>query len=238
MDIKPTDRDFLLNSITTNSAVLFLGAGFSVGAKNKNGAPIPLAKDFTKILWEFLNYSTEYDGTNLQTVFESALRRKHSDIQRILDMNFRCSEIPEWYRFLSQIFWHRIYTTNIDDLVEGIFHKSTSGQNLQVFNAVTDDYRERDQFLESVQYIKLNGTLSNTPTSVTFSLTQYGERLVNTEVWYDQFFRDYATRPTVFIGSELDEPMFWQALAARGKRYPKGGRLEKSFLVEMKLVKF
>jgi hypothetical protein len=32
--------------------------------------------------------------------------------------------------------------------------------------------------------------------------------------------------------------MFWQALAARGKRYPKGGRLEKSFLVEMKLVKF
>src|ERR1700690_4496617 len=118
VDLTSTDRDFLLKSITSNSAVLFLGAGFSIGAKNKNGEAIPLAKQFSEILWGFLGYSVVYDGTNFPTIFESALKRKHSDGQRVLDLNFRCSAIPDWYNFVPQIFWHRIYTTNVDDLIE------------------------------------------------------------------------------------------------------------------------
>jgi hypothetical protein len=57
MDMKAPDRDFLLNSVKTNSAVLFLGAGFSANAKNKNSQHIPLGKAFGEILWKFLGYS-------------------------------------------------------------------------------------------------------------------------------------------------------------------------------------
>ena len=230
VDITPTDRDFLLKSITSNSAVLFLGAGFSTGATNKLGNTIPLGNEFANILWDFLGYPGDYDRTALPTIFQAALKKKHADVQKLLDVNFRCSSIPDWYNLIPQIFWHKIYTTNVDDLIEGIYNKSIASQKLQVVDGIKDDYCDRDQFLEKIQYIKLNGTLTDTPTSITFSVTQFGERLASPEIWYDHFVLDYSTRPTVFIGTQLDEPLFWQAIASRGKRYP-GGRLEKSFLV-------
>ena len=85
-------------------------------------------------------------------------------------------------------------------------------------------------FLEKIQYIKLNGTLTNTPTSVTFSRSQYADRASNIEVWYDQFARDYATRPTVLSGLN-SMSHFSGNLSAKENVTRKSGRLEKSFLV-------
>ena len=231
MTLEPTEIDFIVKNVTSNSAVLFLGAGFSFDAQNRRGMNIPVGTDFSKILWSFLGYTGDYDGTPLPTMFEAALGRKHSELQRLLNESFQCASLPEWYQIIPQLYWMRIYSTNVDNLVEEIYRTAHTAQKLDVVNGITDDFRERDQLLEQLQYIKLNGTLSDKPTSITFSLRQYADRLANTEVWYDQFVRDYATRCTLFIGTKLDEPLLWQAIVARGKRYPGGEHRPKSFIV-------
>jgi hypothetical protein len=233
MEIKSNDLAYLKNALSTNAAVLFVGAGFSAGATNKLNDPIPLGTEFAKILWSFLAYKGEYDGTPLQTLFEAAVRRtSRANLKKTLEDNFLCSKVPQWYSVASQIFWHRIYGTNVDDLIEQVYGARTSVQRLKVFNAVKDDFMERDQFLETVQYVKLNGTVPGEPQDVTFSVQQYANRMNQKEPWYDHFVRDYSTHPTIFIGSSLNEPLLSQAIAARNTRFVDRGELRpRGFLV-------
>jgi hypothetical protein len=233
MEISNNDRAYLKKALSTSSAILFVGAGFSGGATNKLKKPIPVGSEFARTLWSFLGYKADYDGTALQTLFEAALKRaKQADLKRLLEDTFLCSQVPQWYSVVSQIFWHRIYGTNVDDLIEQVYAAQTSVQKLKVFNAVKDDFAERDQFLGSLHYVKLNGTVPGDPREVTFSVQQYANRMNQKEPWYDHFVRDYATQPTIFLGSSLNEPLLSQAVAARDTRFHKRNELRpRGFLV-------
>src|SRR5690348_2551251 len=73
MDINDNDRLYLKKALSTNSAILFVGAGFSASATNKLKQSIPVGSAFAKTLWSFLGYKGDYDGTALQTLFDAAL---------------------------------------------------------------------------------------------------------------------------------------------------------------------
>lgn len=233
MEITENDRAYLKKALSTNAAILFVGAGFSASATNKLKQSIPIGDEFATTLWTFLGYNGDYDGTALQTLFEAALKRaKQAELQKLLDDTFLCTQVPQWYSTVSQIFWHRIYGTNVDDLLEKVYSAPASVQKLRIFNATKDDFTERDQFLGTLQYVKLNGTVPGDPRNVTFSVQQYAERMNQREPWYDHFVRDYATQPTIFIGSSLNEPLLYQAVAARNKRFPDRNELRpRGFLV-------
>jgi hypothetical protein len=176
MEISANDSAYLKKALSTNAAILFVGAGFSTGATNRLRQTIPVGSEFAKTLWSFLGYKGDYDGTALQTLFEAALKRaKQPELKKLLEDTFLCSQVPQWYSVASQIFWHRIYGTNIDDLLEQVYAARASVQKLKVFNAIKDDFAERDQFLGTVQYVKLNGSVPGDPRDVTFSVQQYAK---------------------------------------------------------------
>lgn len=232
MNIEKPDLELLKKAVLTNSAVLFLGAGYSAEATNLAGTPLPVGSGFSRILWEFLGYDGDYDGTSLPKIFEAAMhKKKHSELQHVLNQCFLSASIPEWYSLVTQFFWTRVYTTNIDDVIEQTYKKAGTRQRIKVFNAIVDDYEERDQFLEELQYVKLNGTLTSSPNSITFSVRQYATRLTDQDAWYDQFVREYSTRVTVFVGTKLDEPLLYRAIEARGKRYPTSEHRPRSFVI-------
>jgi hypothetical protein len=52
MDISQNDVLYLKKALATNSAILFVGAGFSTGATNHLGPSIPIASEFAKTLWK------------------------------------------------------------------------------------------------------------------------------------------------------------------------------------------
>lgn len=79
--------------------------------------------------------------------------------------------------------------------------------------------------------ILLNGANLDSPEGLTFSFRQFARRASENSTWYDHFVRDYATYPVVFLGSQLDEPLFWQALEARGRRFGGKERRSRSFVV-------
>jgi hypothetical protein len=108
----------------------------------------------------------------------------------------------------------------VDNLFERIFSSGGVYQRLEVINALKHDFKERDQFLETLQYIKLNGSVPAEPSEITFAVQQYANRMNQREPWYDHFVRDYVTHTTIFIGSNLNEPLLYQAIAARRQRFP------------------
>lgn len=70
------DKEHLERALHSNKVVLFLGAGFSCEAINKNQTKIPTGKKLSEILWRFTYDDDECDDTDLQTVFLSSLKIK------------------------------------------------------------------------------------------------------------------------------------------------------------------
>lgn len=230
------DTQTLLRAIRGNKCVLMLGAGFAADAKNVLGKAVPAGGTLAAELWQVLGYDDEhgpYDGTRLQLLYDSALRRLgEARLLGFLRDRLHVREYPDWYSIIADPLWYRVYTTNVDDLLERVF-ADHSQVRLHPISAIGRAYEERDVFLDSIQYIKLNGSLSDNSTDrMTFGEREFGSRAGQYDVWYDHFVRDYSQYGTILVGTQLNEPLFWQALQAREKR--SGAAVERrlrSFLI-------
>lgn len=231
------DGEYLKRALSRNEVVLFLGAGFSRSAQNRMNQSMPLSADVGRELWKLLEYEGAYDGTSLPDMYEAALQAgvPFGRLESFLEANFLTREIPGQYDVLCRPFWYRIYTTNIDDLLTRVY-KRAAGPKLQIVAYPRDEVKERDQSLETIQAVFLHGTLPARPDEITFSTRQYARRAIETSPLYQQFVGDYSTYPTVFIGTELNEPLFWQHIEARERRaadIPE--QRPKSFLISPKI---
>jgi len=231
MNIENSDLSFIRRALLNNTAVLFTGAGFSCDAQNSSGCAIPLGGALADKLWEYLGYSGKRTGESLQRLFEAALAKGHGPLKGFLKENFECKTYASWYRLISSFYWYRIYTTNIDNVLEKAYHDA-GGVRLQRIDGQRGDFVERDAFLTSVQYVKLNGQDWESPADITFSFRQYARRAGETPVWYEQLARDFATRVIIFVGTELDEQLFWNAIELRGKKFGDGEKRPKSFWIK------
>lgn len=227
------DARFLRRALDRNNCILFLGAGFAAGASNRRGHTIPCGDQLAALLWDWCGYADPYDDTPLGVVYQAALDsgRPLRELRFCLEEHLLTSSVPDWYHRFTRVFWYRIYSTNVDDVIETAYEESGTPASLFRLSAPKDDYRERNQFLQSVQYIKLNGSLPGDPRHLTFATRQYAERIAQHDTWYSHFVRDYIWHPTVFIGTELDEPSFWRALADRQRRGDNPEERPRSFLI-------
>jgi hypothetical protein len=118
--------------------------------------------------------------------------------------------------------WSRCYTLNIDDIeaaTAGVYRLPRQIEILSATSETTAMVGGGEQQL--VQYVHLNGTIADIPQNVTFSVTQYAERLARPEPWYVRLNGELLSHSCVFIGTQLDETPFWQHLQLRKMR---GGR--------------
>ncbi len=226
------DAKFLDRALRHNRCILFVGAGFSRGAMNRRGEAMPSGEELARILWDWL-FDEKYDGTGLAEVYQAALDsgRELRSLKYLLEEHLLAQDVPDWYLTLSRPYWYRIYGTNVDDVVEHAYTDASGATPVSVVKAPHEEYDDRDQFLRSIQYIKLNGSLPDDPRRLTFAIRQYAERLATYDTWYHHFVRDYVLHPTVFVGTQLDEPIFWQAIASRQRRGQYAEERPRSFLV-------
>ena len=210
-----SQSEFLLRRLQRNEVVLFIGAGFALDAKNKFEENMPTGKQLSSKIWEFLNMSDNYDDTPLQTMYELLInsRKKHSEIKSFLDEIFNVTTYPNILNNISLPFWYKIYTTNIDNLLDKIYLKSN--QKADILKYPIDEYKDVDRSLDSVQIVFLNGKLPCEPSELIFSKKQYARSSNIHQPLYNQFVNDYSTTTTIFLGTSIDEPIFEQYIAAR-----------------------
>jgi len=179
------------------SAVLFLGSGFSLSARNISNESPPngagLRRHFIKQLG--LPDDTAYDLQVLSEEFaEGGLERLHDELYRI----FRISALCDDQKAILSEPWRRIYTTNYDDSVE--LYRLGASQPSNTFD-VSDPLPNK---LPHGAVIHLHGSIriitqDNVLSSLVLGEASYVNQYLLRSPWYDQFQRDIAFAGRLYI---------------------------------------
>ena len=228
MPLDEHDIARLRSQMSRAEVVLFTGAGFSLDAKDLSGRSVPSSKVLREELWSLCFPETEFDPeASLPDLYGAALRRRRTDLRRVLQTRFAVDpqSLPEFYRLYFDLPWLRCYTLNVDDLERAAASRFRLRRLPETISATTAEATgalsglARGRVLEVVH---LNGFLDDEPEKLTFSESQYAERLSGQDAWYVRCVADITCRPVVFIGTPISESLLWQHMELRKKRNPHG----------------
>lgn len=226
--------NYLVERMRRGDTVLFCGAGFSRGAYNLVGKPMPLASELPPLIWKLCYPGAEYDGSRLDDLFQVATNKAPRQLQELLQQQLGVdpTSIPEFYGELLALPWFRVYTLNVDDLIPVVARRGTLPRQPVQRSALSWAKSAEEPERGTLPVIHLNGVLEDGPSGVTFSPTQYAERLAGQEPLYAQCAVDVLSRPVVYIGTPLDETPLWQHVSMR-RRGPRTRRefRRQSFIV-------
>ena len=214
----------LESQMSRGEPVLFLGAGFSLEAKNQSGQSMPRSSELAQELWRIAFPDDEFDqDASLGDVYHCALSRSRRQLQSYIHQRFTVNSdtLPEFYRTWFSMPWHLCYTLNIDDLEAAAIRAFALPRDIRSISATTGrlgDSRNRES---SLTVVHVNGMLSDDVEHLTFSERSYGERLATPDSWLIRCAADLLGRPVVFVGTELHEPTLWRYIESRNQ---KGGR--------------
>ncbi len=218
-DLSGNEFEFLRRKLARGEVVLFLGAGFSADAKNRKGDNLPLGARLAELLAERAGLT--YAGEPLTNVYQVVRPRiGDKDLWAYLQELFHVNSYDDWYDLIPQFVWHRIYTLNIDNLLDVIYSKSV---NQQLTKIVCPAFpAERDQHFDKLQCVHLHGHIDFRDKGIVFSLQEFAHQTASPQPWYQQLVEDLFTRPILFVGTPLQEPMLYHYLEMRGVtgKYP------------------
>lgn len=179
---------------------LYLGAGFSVYARNDDGESLPLGNRINDKLIELFELD-KTRGFNLSKTCQKIKKDSEDLLEKVLKDTYSVCDYDNIYLELTKMPIKNIVSTNIDDLVEQIYGSRES--KVRVSDSKIYGTLEKENM---VNLYKLHG-------SVTYPL---GERMSFTEKELtDLFIRDkglfesvtykLAACPTIFWGTSLQD---------------------------------
>ncbi len=238
------DREWLEGALRGGEVVLFTGAGFSAGAADLRGRALPLGKEMAIELEEICFGRSENDSA-LQDLYDVAAEHHRAELAEYLGERLRVGDapLPDHYGLWFVVPWARVYTLNVDDLELAAARQFALPRRPVPISAIpprswdgaASAPARRETSPSVLEVIHLNGLVGNDLDSVTFSTLQYATRLVDGCPYYAELTADLAARPFIFVGTALDEALFWQHLQLRRARgEPTSGR-PRSFLVTPRL---
>ncbi len=160
--------------------------------------------------YEGISQGLAYNGEPLSKVFGACKRKLGDRIDEIFDKNFRNCTPSKAYNRLASYTFARIYTLNVDDAFERSLDRN-SKQNVYIRSRL-DKVVPRDQLFKNLDYIKLNGDIRKPSDGYIFSPQEYGSAASTTPLWYEELGSDYFNYVFIFIGTKLDEPLFYHQI--------------------------
>jgi hypothetical protein len=198
----------LINKIFEGEIILFTGSGFSLGAKNIRNEPIPNVDNLKSILIEevisiskndqcYQDYFNK-DLKNLCNYCESLNKSQFS--KKICDL-FTVKSVADYHLLYGSIDWKKIYTLNIDDVIENILINENI--NFSSFNSSNSNYARRNDLL----LYKLRGCVRNQSYGFTFSKVTYYQSISNNlkDRRFRDLYDDLETDNILFIGTSLTD---------------------------------
>ena len=184
---------------------LLLGAGASIGALGGNNEPLPSGPMLRDRLISDFSIPTEGQTITLSRAYAAAHRTDPKQLERFIRSQFTHCK-PDWQNILSNFDWHRIWTLNIDDIVESIYRS----RNIS-FDRFDWTSKFRDRSKSERQIVHLHGFAQdlsdNSPedSELVFSIQEYAATLKDTRAWHAVFTDEFSERPFIVLGASLVE---------------------------------
>lgn len=195
----------IVEAIKAGNVVLFLGAGAALCCKSKNGEYLPTSAGLARDL--AANASLDYKGEALAQVYKAANRKLGDSLFDYMRLRFQGTTPSEQLRTISRYPFPRIYTTNIDDSLEAAF---TLERMSYTPRSRKDKIIDIDCTYKDTQIVYLNGSIRQLSDGVLFSPNEYGKETAITSPWYREIASDFHRFTFIFIGTKLNEPVFFQ----------------------------
>jgi hypothetical protein len=198
-----SDLESALRRIASGRALLFLGAGFSVGAKNVDDEEPPTARTLAHKISSLAGIPEDDD---LKYASEYCLRNGHAKrLMRFLSHKFTIKEATKAHKSVSRAPWRRVYTTNYDNCFE--LAARNAGRpvvGLTTIDAVDEYVKRKDICIHINGYIdRLTEESLNADFKLARSSYVAPDSFVNS-AWSYTFKRDIETcSAIIFIGYSL-----------------------------------
>ena len=174
---------------------LFVGAGFSIYAKDSNGNPLPVGSKLIKELHQHVG-----SGINDLSKYCSVMERKNrSSLYNYLTNRFQVKSFDDAYLNLNLLNLKGIYTTNIDDLVPQIIeknpHRYVNEQNIN--GDCTNN--------QGINYLPLHGYVKYPEKGYVFSVEKIASIYNQVPRIWSYLSTAIERYPTLFIGYGLND---------------------------------
>lgn len=193
----------IVNSIATGKALLFTGAGFSLGSINMNGDGPPKASELAEKICDLGGFEKD---TDLRFASDFYLHNHPKEaLIELLKQTFTVKETSEAQKNICNAPWRRLYTTNYDNVMQ--LSALSEGKRLDTIDLTA----RADQFYNSKNLcVHINGSIS----SLTSESLEAGFKLSTSSYissdtfmessWYYQFKRDIEScSALVFVGYSM-----------------------------------
>lgn len=213
--MKSETLELLRNRLTAQKASLLLGAGFSYGAKNAGENDIPLGETLSKKLYQHFyvdcppqNKSKEYcdsvkaDEKNLKklcTILSSEGRGGIRDIYLSKVFSGCHSAENPFHNKIKDYSWNKIFTLNIDDLVENIFAQT----NTPLCKWNYSQFGECECGVQTL--IKLHGDVQDIGGGFVFDEDEYTSFTLESNCLLKEFAACFLSGDMVILGTEFQE---------------------------------
>lgn len=189
----------LKKHVIKNGINLFLGAGFSYHAYNKDDQRLPLGDELKNLLIDEFDLST-YKKFNLSQISNLIKKTQKGDFNRFLIDNYSVHRYDEIYRVLDTIKIKNIITLNIDNLLEKIFSEPNT-KNILYDVAVHGSVEN-----EGINFHKLHGSITYPNNNELLFTPEELSILFNTEpAKFHHVALKVSSVPTIFWGTQLED---------------------------------
>ena len=189
----------------SNGVNLFLGAGFSVLAEDKQGQALPSgSKLCEELIQEFGLPTNLQDLTHVATILKNTAQR---EFRSYLNARFTVGNFDPLYKAIEKIKIHSIITTNIDNLLFRIYSDSKRSyiNDLDMHGANFGDRR-------AINLVTLHGCVLDDSREFFFSATELASVFGQDPDRWHFLTNALQSRPTLFWGYGLADAGALQAL--------------------------
>ena len=201
---------WLLNTIRSGDAILFLGAGATVGARGARGREALNADQLRDAISDkFL--SGRKKSKSLAIVADYAANISSLTIvQTFVKEQFADLEPAEFHYIIAQFRWRAIFTTNYDLVLEKVYQNS--GERLQTLAPIISDKDNVNEILKDQRYLpyfKLHGCIDHIcePDLPLILASEQYARYEKKRKQLFKFLKEWGLRyPIIFCGYEIEDP--------------------------------
>lgn len=221
-EITNEDWESLLFGLVRRQYHLLVGTGINSDCIGGDGLPIPDSKGLAEQLITDFRLKTDGEDINLRRAYEGVenLRdtKSRGRTQYFKSRFSNCT--PKWQELIFRLNWRRIWTLNIDDVLENaskIYNKSLATTREFYTYSWNDAFVEIDRGKDIVQIVHLHGYSLNSENLI-FSIMEYLKALTTRNSWHPVFGDEYQQDPFIVIGSNLRDELDLHEFIIRGNQ--------------------
>lgn len=206
----------LLEDITANRCIPFIGAGFSKNANSNSGVRMPDWKELGERVSNYMLNSEFDNAVEALSQYENLYSR--ANLIEILAKELHVNEVfpGETHLSFCRLYFDIICTTNFDFLLESAFGEIYSKQG-KPYHVITNESRLSTFFNEKTTILKLHGDF-NDPNSMVITETDYDLFINKNPLLCTYIANLLITRTPLLIGYSLNDPdirMLWSIIGSR-----------------------